>query len=115
MEYLVSNWPIIVASIAIVVVAIASITNFSQKPSEDQIKAIKEWLIWAVTEAEKALGSGTGKLKLRYVYDKFLNTYPTIARYIRFDDFSNYVDEALATMKNLIGSNDKIKNYVEEK
>ena len=112
MEYLVNNWPIIVASIAIVVVAISTVANFSQKPSDEQIKAIKEWLIWAVTEAEKALGNGTGKLKLRYVYDKFLNTYPTIAKFVKFDDFSNYVDEALATMKTLIGSNEKVKEYV---
>lgn len=53
MDYLVNNWPIIIASIAIVVVAITSVANFSQKPSEEQIKAIKEWLIWAVTEAER--------------------------------------------------------------
>ncbi|MCM1334369.1 MAG: hypothetical protein NC084_12545 [Bacteroides sp.] len=26
---------------------------------------VKEWLLLAVTEAEKALGSGTGQLKLR--------------------------------------------------
>lgn len=113
MDYLVNNWPIIIASIAIVVVAISTVINFSQKPSEDQIKAIKEWLVWAVTEAEKALGNGTGKLKLRYVYDKFLNSFPTIAKFIKFDDFSNYVDEALTTMKTLIGSNESVRKYVE--
>ena len=113
MDYLVNNWPIIIASIAIVVVAISTVINFAQKPSEDQIKAIKEWLIWAVTEAEKALGNGTGKLKLRYVYDKFLNSFPTIAKFIKFDDFSNYVDEALTTMKTLIGSNESVRKYVE--
>ena len=113
MDYLVNNWPIIIASIAIVVVAITSVANFSQKPSEEQIKAIKEWLIWAVTEAEKALGSGTGKLKLRYVYDKFLNTYPTIAKFVKFEDFSNCVDEALSTMKTLIGSNESVRKFVD--
>ena len=28
---------------------------------------VKEWLLWAVTQAEQYLGSGTGALKLRYV------------------------------------------------
>ena len=112
MEYLVNNWPIIVAALAMVVVAVASIFNFSQKPSDEQIKALKEWLLYAVTQAEKELGTGTGKLKLRSVYDKFVATFPSLVKFIKFDDFSDYVDEALAKMKDLIGSNEKIKQYV---
>lgn len=113
MEYLANNWPLLVASIAIIVVAATSVMNFYQKPSADQIKAIKEWLLYAVTQAEKDFGSGTGKLKLRYVYDKFLTAYPAIAKFIKFDDFSDYVDEALSKMKDLITSNEKIRKYVE--
>lgn len=113
MDYLVNNWPIIVASIAIVVVAVSSVRNFSQKPTEEQIRSIKEWLVWTVTDAERDLGSGTGKLKLRCVYDKFLQVYPNIAMFIKFDDFSKYVDEALATMKTLIGSNESVRKFVE--
>lgn len=112
MEYLVNNWPIIVAALAMAVVAVASIFNFSQKPSDEQIKALKEWLLYAVTQAEKELGTGTGKLKLRAVYDKFVATFPSLVKFIKFDDFSDYVDEALAKMKDLIGSNEKIKQYV---
>lgn len=112
MEYLVNNWPIIVAALAMVVVAVASVFNFSQKPSDEQLKALKEWLLYAVTQAEKELGGGTGKLKLRAVYEKFVATFPSLVKFIKFDDFSNYVDEALTKMKDLIGSNEKIKQYV---
>ena len=113
MEYLIENWPIIVAALALIVVAVSSVVNFAKKPTEEQIKALKEWLLFAVTEAEKELGSGTGKLKLRAVYDKFVDKFPALAEFITFDKFSDYVDEALTRMKELIGSNEKIKMYIE--
>lgn len=113
MEYLINNWPIVVASIAIIVVAIISVLNFFQKPTEEQIAALKEWLLFAVTEAEKQLGSGTGQLKLRFVYDLFLDKFSFLAKLISFEDFSKYVDEALEKMKELLESNEQIKRYVE--
>ena len=39
---------------------------------------VKEWLLWAVTQAEQYLGSGTGALKLRYVYDLAVEAFPPI-------------------------------------
>lgn len=113
MDYLINNWPLVVATIAVLIVAIVSVLNFFQKPTEEQIAALKEWLLFAVTEAEKALGSGTGKLKLRYVYDMFLDKFPFLSKFISFEDFSKYVDEALEEMKKLLESNEKVKKYVE--
>ena len=69
---IVANWPLVVASVAVIVVAIISVLNFIQKTSDDQIQSVREWLLFACLQAEKQLGSGTGKLKLRYVYDMFL-------------------------------------------
>ncbi|MFR6482019.1 MAG: hypothetical protein ACLUPD_10785 [Anaerotignum faecicola] len=46
----------------------------------EQREKVKEWLLLAVTEAEKELGSGTGQLKLRYVYDLFLRRFPAVAK-----------------------------------
>lgn len=112
MKFLVENWPLVVATIAVVVVAIISVMNFFQKPTEEQIKALKEWLLYAVTEAEKALGAGTGKLKLRMVYDMFLEKFPYLAKFITFDDFSKWVDEALEEMKKLLETNARVSAYV---
>ena len=111
---IVANWPLVVASVAVIVVAIISLLNFIQKPSDDQIQSVREWLLFACVQAEKQLGSGTGKLKLRYVYDMFLEKFPYIAKFLTFDTFSQYVDEALEKMKELLNTNERIKEYVGE-
>ena len=76
-------------------------------------KRLKEWLVYAVAEAEKELGGGTGELKLRAVYDKFISRFPIVSIFISFNVFSKLVDTALATLKNLLSTNDAIKNYIE--
>ena len=63
--------------------------------------------------AEKELGSGTGKLKLRQVYDMFTARFPWLAKIITFDKFSEMVDEALVTMNELLDSNEAIHEYVD--
>lgn len=74
---------------------------------------VKEWLKWAVTEAESYLGGGTGQLKLRYVYDLAVKQFPIIKYIIPFSVFSAWVDEALVWMRQQIDSNAKIAEYVE--
>ena len=74
---------------------------------------IKEWLKWAVTEAESYLGGGTGQLKLRYVYDLAVQQFPIIKYIIPFSVFSAWVDEALVWMRQQIDANAKIAEYVE--
>lgn len=65
MEFILENWPIIVAAIAVVAVAAVAVARFVGLPTESQLAKVREWLLWAVTEAEKDLGGGTGQLKLR--------------------------------------------------
>ena len=73
----------------------------------------KEWLLWAVTDAENFLGSGTGKLKLRYVYDKFCEKFPAVKYVLPFSVFSVWVDEALVLMRKEIEKNPNIAAFVE--
>ena len=73
---------------------------------------IKEWLIWAVTQAEKDLGSGTGQMKLRKVYDMFTSKYKFISMFVTFDIFSKWVDSALDIMRGMINTNPNIESYV---
>ena len=82
-------------------------------PTNEQLKKVKEWLLWAVAEAEKELGSGTGQLKLRYVYDMFIVKFPSLAKIISFETFSYMVDEVLDEFKKLLNKNDKMKKYIE--
>lgn len=113
MRWIIDNWSLLVAVIALVVVAIYFIKSFYELPSDTQIQKVKEWLLYAVTLAEKELGGGTGQLKLRYVYDIFLSKFPNIAPIVSFETFSLWVDTALEQMKHLVKTNDKVKSYVD--
>lgn len=74
----------------------------------------KEWLLWAVTDAENFLGSGTGKLKLRYVYDKFCEKFPAVKYLLPFSVFSLWVDEALVLMRKEIEQNPNIAAFAQK-
>lgn len=112
MQYLVQNWYLIVAAIAVVAVGGYCVYVFVKKPTNVQIQTVKEWLLWAVTEAEKELGSGTGQLKLRYVYNMFIERFDYLANVITFDMVSGLVDEALDEMRKMLSTNTAVQNYV---
>lgn len=76
------------------------------------IMGFKEWLVWAVAEAEKMLGSGTGQLKLRYVYDAAVVRFPILAKLIPFSMFSRMVDSALDVMNDMIANNSSIAEAI---
>lgn len=73
----------------------------------------KEWLKYAVCYAEEILGSGTGQLKLRYVYDMFIEQFPMLATFLPFDIFSKWVDLALEWMREQLEKNASIKAVIE--
>jgi uncharacterized membrane-anchored protein YhcB (DUF1043 family) len=62
MEWIVENWVLVVISFAVGAVVSRAVFAFLEQPSAEQIKDIKQWLLWAVTIAEADLGEGTGKL-----------------------------------------------------
>lgn len=94
---------IIGAIILVIVIAYMVVT---------QKKNILEWLLKAVVEAEKELGSGTGQLKLRTVYDWFIEAFPVVSAFVPFSVFSAWVDVVLETMENLLKDNQRVKAYV---
>lgn len=79
------------------------------------IMGFKNWLVWAVSEAEKMLGSKTGELKLRYVYDSAVSRFPIVAKLIPFNIFANMVDGALDTMREMIEGNEAIAASITNK
>ena len=114
LKFINDNWFLILAAISIVSVVSVKIYKWFKKPTSEQIRQVQEWLLYAVAKAEEILGSGTGELKLRYVYDMFLVKFPVIAIFISFDDFSIMVEKALQKFEELIQTNDKIKALYEE-
>ena len=113
MEFIINYWYIIVAIIATLVVAGVAIYRYFGLPSDAQLAKVREWLLWAVTEAEKELGGGTGKLKLRQVYDLFVTRFPWLAKIVSFELFSDMVDDALDEMREMLQNNKAVQQLVE--
>ncbi len=114
MNWLIENW-MVVFGLAVALIFTAFIVyRFFGMPTEKQVAKIKEWLIWACIEAEKALQSGTGQLKLRQVYDMFcaVPAFSWVAKLISFEMFSDWVSEALVTVKQMLVSNEALATYV---
>lgn len=112
-DFLINYWWVIIVIIAAIVAIGYGIYVFVKKPRHEQIAKIKEWLLYAVAAAEKELGSGTGALKLRTVYDMFIKEFPKAAKWISFETFSILVDDALKVFKELVDTNTSIKAYIE--
>lgn len=72
---------------------------------------VKNWLVYAVTLAESELGSGTGQLKLRSVYNMFVLRFPKLSMIITFARFSDLVDDALDIMREML-KNNKIADII---
>lgn len=73
---------------------------------------VREWMLWAVTKAEKEYGSGTGQIKLRAVYDLFLAKFPKLSIFVSFDTFSVWVDIALDKMREMLETNPAVNKLV---
>lgn len=94
---------IIIVVAVLLVLSIIAALNFS---------AFHNWLVYAVSEAEKRFGGKTGKLKLRYVYDLAIEAFPVIAKVIPFSFFCAMVDSALVIMRGMIDDNKAISDII---
>lgn len=105
----------IILALVIVAIVCILIAWFLKLGKEKQLKVITEWLLLAVIKAEKELGDGTGQVKLRFVYDLFIDKFRFASMFISFNQFSVLVDSALIIMKEMISNNDQVKNYISSK
>lgn len=112
LNFITENWYIFVLIIAVIVVGVFYIKKFSTLSKEQQLAKVKQWLLIAVAEAEQVLGGGTGQLKLRFVYDKFVTKFPTVAKFLSFEDFSKMVDEVLVKFNHILDTNDKVRTLI---
>ena len=104
LAFLSENWYVIVMVLVLLFAIYYTITN--------KAKA-KEWLRWCVTVAENELGKSTGQLKLRMVYDMFIEKFPVFSSVLPFNIFSKWVDLALEWMREQIDKNEAIKAFTE--
>lgn len=110
-----NDWiSLVVCIVCACICIILNVRNFKRLPKEEQIIKVKEWLIYAVIMAEKQFGSGTGVLKLRYVYNMFIEKFPELVSLVSFTEFSEWVDQMLEYTRYLLETNLDIKAFVEE-
>lgn len=114
MEWFMENWYVVIGILALLICIGFIVYNFFGLPTSTQIAKIKEWLKYAVTMAEKELGSGTGQLKLRYVYDLFISKFSWASKFISFETFSSWVDDALEWLNYQLANNTKIESLVSQ-
>ncbi len=112
MQVVTEYWSLFIALFAVITVGGYALYVFIKRPTTEQLAKVKEWLLYAVTKAEKELGGGTGQIKLRYVYDMFVAKFPFLVQVVSFDQFSVLVDESLDKFRALLDTNTAVKDYV---
>lgn len=112
-EFVATNWSVIIAGIAILAAAGVTVKKFMELPTEKQIEKVKKCLLNWVIEAEADLGGGTGKVKLSAVYGYFVTAFPILKNFISFELFSIWVDEALDEMREMLEQNTQLREVVE--
>lgn len=95
----------------IVALVIAAIIALLSSYKIFGVDKVRNWLLWAVTVAESKYGSGTGKLKLMFVYDMFTSKFTKLQVIIPYKLFEKLVDQALVTMRKAL-ENERIADYV---
>lgn len=123
MQWLVDNWTLLASVIAAFMLAAVKVRRYLQLSAEAQakareqakdklIRAVSDWLLYAVTEAERTLGDGTGKIKIREVYDRALARFPELTYVITLEQLDELAQHPLEEMRKLLESNEAISAYV---
>lgn len=112
MEWIIDNSMLIIVALAMILCVIMGVLGFKNMDREEQIKKVKEWLLWAVEECERELGRDTGVLKLRMCYNMFLESFPWLAKVITFQAFSDMVKDAVKWLDNQLKSNENVRKRV---
>ena len=113
MIFLMENWYLFIGIAGAAVFIGFVIGRFLKLPKATQIATVKEWLLYVCIEAEKQFASGTGQIKLRWVFDKFVGRFPVIAQAISFGTFTVWVGEVLLEMNGILTMNKAVRDMVE--
>lgn len=112
-ELIIKNIGSIIGAIILIALVGLTIKEFIELGKEKQLEKVKEWLLYACIMAEKKLGGGTGQVKLRYVYDLFVEKFSFLKLLVTFEQFSEMVDEALVKMREMLEKNPNVAMFVE--
>lgn len=111
-ELIIKNMGLIIGTIILIALVGLTIKEFVELGKEKQLEKVREWLLYACIMAEKKLGGGTGQVKLRYVYDLFVEKFSFLKLLVTFEQFSEMVDEALVKMREMLEKNPNVAMLV---
>ena len=111
-ELIIKNMGLIIGIIILIALVGLTIKEFIELGKEKQLEKVREWLLYACIMAEKKLGGGTGQVKLRYVYDLFVEKFSFLKSLVTFEQFSGMVDEALVKMREMLEKNPNVAMFV---
>lgn len=123
MQWMIDNWTLLASVFAALMLAAIKVREYlrlsaeaqaaAKKQAKDQlIESISGWLLYAITEAEREFGDGTGRLKIAEVYDKALERYPGLGYIITLEQLDELAQHPLEEMRRLLESNKAIAAYV---
>lgn len=108
------NIGMLVGIVGLLIIIGLGMYEFFKLEKSKRLNIVREWLLLAVVKAEKQLGGGVGQIKLRFVYDMFIDKFKFLSMLISFNQFSSMVDEALDQMKEMLLTNQQLKEYIEK-
>ena len=112
LEYFVEHWAVLVGLTAVAYVLFNSFQKFVGLPKAMKSEVVQTWILYAIAEAEKEFGSGTGDIKLGKVYGDFAKTFPSLARVVSFEVFKSVVDDSLVALRAQLET-EKIRQKIE--
>lgn len=101
LNWIMENWFIIVAVMALIFVAAYQCLKFSKLTKKQQLAKIKRTAYILVAEAEFSFGSKAGQAKFNYVYKMLANKFPLFNR-IPKEAAYKIIDEALDELKEAL-------------
>lgn len=124
MKWLIENWSLIVAAGAAIAIAVIRVRNYLRMSKAEQeaaierhkqalLQAVTEWALKGVTDAEKDLGAGTGKLKVRAAYEKAVEIFgPELVDILTLEQFDALIQKPLDELRKMLESNQGVYDYV---
>lgn len=108
LTFLMTYWFELLMGIIILGAIGTSIYKFSKLPVDTRYSKIRAWMLYAVSEAEKEWGSGTGAIKIGKVYDMMVAKFPWVSFFMSEKTFNELVDHALNEMRELLENSKKV-------
>ena len=111
-KMVIENWVYFFCLIVLMTLAVYTILEFLKLTPKQQMKKLQVALLYMVTEAEKEMGSETGRVKRSMVWEWLVKRFPVITLFLTEEKYDELLEQALIEFRKLLESNEKLYDYV---